>query len=50
MIYHAPGQRDYNKISINNVVWFNSEDETVAAGIGRHRGKVQKYVKGEYNE
>lgn len=29
MIYHAPGQRDY---TINNVVWFNTEDEAVAAG------------------
>ncbi|WP_308767954.1 thermonuclease family protein [Anaerococcus sp.] len=32
MIYHAPGQRDYNKISINNVVWFNNESEAQAAG------------------
>lgn len=35
MIYHVMGQRDYNKISVNNVVWFNSEEEARAAGYRR---------------
>lgn len=32
MIYHLPGQRDYNKISPKNIVWFRSEEEAIAAG------------------
>lgn len=35
MIYHVMGQRDYNKISVNNVVWFNSEEDAIAAGYRR---------------
>lgn len=31
-IYHSPGQRDYNKISINNVTWFSSAKAAEAAG------------------
>lgn len=31
-IYHLPGQRDYDKISPKNVVYFNSEAEAQAAG------------------
>lgn len=32
MIYHVQGQRDYNKISVENVVHFASEDEAIKAG------------------
>lgn len=32
MIYHCPGQRDYNRISITNVVHFDTEAEAQAAG------------------
>lgn len=32
MIYHIKGQQGYNKISVNNVVWFNSIKEAEAAG------------------
>lgn len=31
-IYHLPGQKDYDKISPKNVVYFNSEAEAQAAG------------------
>ena len=31
-IYHLPGQRDYDKISPKNVIYFNSEAEAQAAG------------------
>lgn len=30
--YHVQGQQGYNKISVNNVVWFNTEEEAQAAG------------------
>lgn len=32
MIYHSPGQRDYNKISVNNVVHFATREEAEKAG------------------
>lgn len=32
MIYHVKGQQGYNKISVNNVIWFNSSKEAKAAG------------------
>lgn len=35
MIYHVPGGASYNKISENNVVYFNSEEEAQAAGYRR---------------
>ncbi|MBC2575191.1 thermonuclease family protein [Peptostreptococcus canis] len=35
MIYHVPGGASYNKISKNNVVYFNSEEEAQAAGYRR---------------
>lgn len=31
-IYHSPGQRDYNKISVNNVTWFSSAEAARKAG------------------
>lgn len=31
-IYHSPGQRDYNKISIDNVTWFSSAKVAENAG------------------
>lgn len=31
-IYHLPGQKDYDKISPKNIVYFNSEAEAQAAG------------------
>lgn len=31
-IYHSPGQRDYNKISVNNVTWFSSAKAAEDAG------------------
>lgn len=34
-VYHTKGQRDYNKISIENVTWFYSEDEAISKGY-RH--------------
>lgn len=34
-VYHTPKQRDYNKISIENVTWFYSEDEAISKGY-RH--------------
>lgn len=34
-VYHTPGQRDYNKISVKNVTWFYSEDEAISKGY-RH--------------
>ena len=34
-VYHTPGQRDYNKISVENVTWFYSEDEAISKGY-RH--------------
>ena len=34
-VYHTRGQRDYNKISIENVTWFYSEDEAISKGY-RH--------------
>lgn len=33
--YHVQGQQGYNKISVNNVVWFNTEEEAQAAGYVR---------------
>lgn len=30
--YHVQGQQGYDKISINNVVWFNTKEEAEAAG------------------
>lgn len=30
--YHTPGQRDYNKISVENVTWFYSEEEAISKG------------------
>lgn len=30
--YHTRGQRDYNKISVENVTWFYSEDEAISKG------------------
>lgn len=30
--YHVQGQQGYNKISVNNVVWFNTKEEAEAAG------------------
>lgn len=30
--YHVQGQQGYNKISVNNVVWFNTVEEAQAAG------------------
>lgn len=32
-IYHVMGQRDYDKISVNNVIWFNTEEDAKAAGF-----------------
>lgn len=32
MIYHSPGQRDYNKISVNNVVHFATAEDAENAG------------------
>lgn len=32
MIYHVPGGASYNRISVNNVVYFNTEEEAIAAG------------------
>ena len=29
-VYHTPGQRDYNKISVENVTWFYSEEEAIS--------------------
>lgn len=34
-VYHTRGQRDYNKISVENVTWFYSEDEAISKGY-RH--------------
>lgn len=34
-IYHVIGQNAYNKISVNNVVWFNTEEDARAAGYTR---------------
>lgn len=34
-IYHVPGGASYNKISVKNVVYFNSEEEAQAAGYRR---------------
>lgn len=34
-VYHTPGQRDYNKISVENVTWFYSEEEAISKGY-RH--------------
>lgn len=34
-VYHTKDQRDYNKISIENVTWFFSEDEAISKGY-RH--------------
>lgn len=34
-VYHTRGQRDYNKISVENVTWFYSEDEAINKGY-RH--------------
>lgn len=31
-VYHTKGQRDYNKISVNNVTWFYSEKEASDKG------------------
>lgn len=31
--YHVQGQQGYNKISVNNVVWFNTREEAEAAGF-----------------
>lgn len=31
-IYHAPGQKSYKKVSVENAVYFNSDSEAVAAG------------------
>ena len=31
-IYHVPGGRDYNKISPQNIIWFETETEAQAAG------------------
>lgn len=31
-IYHVQGQQGYNKISVDNVVWFNTVEEAQAAG------------------
>ena len=33
--YHTSGQRDYNKISVENVTWFYSEYEAISKGY-RH--------------
>ena len=33
--YHVVGQSAYNKISVNNVVWFNTEEDARAAGYRR---------------
>lgn len=30
--FHRPGQRDYNKISVNNVTWFSSAEAAIKAG------------------
>lgn len=35
MIYHCPGQRDYNRISVKNVVYFDTEEAAQAAGYRR---------------
>lgn len=32
-IYHVMGQKDYDKISVNNVIWFNTEEDAKAAGF-----------------
>lgn len=32
MIYHVPGGASYNRVSVNNVVYFNTEEEAIAAG------------------
>ena len=31
-VYHVPGQRDYNKIKIDNVTWFSSTEAAEKAG------------------
>lgn len=31
-VYHVQGQNSYNKISVNNVIWFNTVAEAEAAG------------------
>lgn len=35
MIYHIPSGRDYYKVSAHNIVWFETEDEAIAAGYRR---------------
>ncbi len=34
-IYHVPGGRDYGKISPQNIVWFETEADALAAGFRR---------------
>ncbi len=36
-IYHMPGQRDYDNISIKNTVYFSSEEEAEAAGYRKSK-------------
>ncbi len=36
-IYHMPGGKSYNKISKNNVVYFDSEEEAIKAGYRKAR-------------
>lgn len=36
-IYHMPGSKSYNKISKNNVVYFDSEEEAIKAGYRKAR-------------
>ncbi len=33
MVYHAPGQRDYNKLSPKNIIWFETSEDAKAAGF-----------------
>ncbi|MDU2709644.1 MAG: cell wall-binding repeat-containing protein, partial [Finegoldia magna] len=35
MIYHLPGQRDYNKIKPSHIRYFRTEKEARAAGFRR---------------
>lgn len=37
MIYHMPGQRFYNRINEENLIYFNSEEEAIRAGFRRSR-------------
>ena len=34
-IYHVPGGRDYDKVSPQNIVWFETEADAIAAGFRR---------------